>query len=131
MNRVFDASSIFEIAKRGDSSPLVDGYALTHTSYELGNILLKHTTLTHTLTMRETEDMRHVLDRMLQTMTLYSPDGIDQETLKMAVELHLSYYDASYLCAAKELKAELITEDVRLVKAATSVGIPSCSKATL
>lgn len=124
MNRVFDASSIFEVAKGGDSSPLVDGYALTLTPYELGNILSKHAALTHRLTTGEAEEMRRVLNKMLQIMFLYSSEEIEEEILNTAMETHLSYYDASYIHAAKELKAELVTEDTRLAKAATKLGVP-------
>ncbi len=131
MNRVFDASSIFEIAKGGDASPLVDSYALALTSYELGNILVKHTTLTHKLTVEEAEEMRHILTRILHTMTLSSGDGIDEETLKTAMGSRLSYYDAAYLSAAEDLKAELITEDTRLAKAATRLGLSCRSSANL
>jgi predicted nucleic acid-binding protein len=131
VKRIFDASSIFEIAKSGDSSPILDEDALTLTPYELGNILTKHVTLTHKLTMSEAEDLRKILNRMLRTMNLHPLDRIEQEVLKTAVEMRLSYYDESYLHAAKELNAELVTEDKRLAEAAKRLGVPNRSVTTL
>ncbi len=131
MKRLFDASSIFEIAKKLDSSPILDQNTLTLTPYELGNILMKHVALTHTLSTSEVEDLRRVINRMLLTMNLYAVEEIDHETLKIAIERHTSYYDASYLHVAKELNAELVTEDKRLTEAAKRLNIPCQSINTL
>jgi predicted nucleic acid-binding protein len=125
VKRVFDASSIFEIAKQADATPLINGYTLSLTAYELGNILWKHTTLTKRLSTKEAEETRQILNMILQTMNLQPADSINQETLETASKHRLSYYDASYLQAAKNLNAELITQDKRLAKTATTLGIPT------
>ncbi len=131
MKRVFDASSIFEIVKQADASPLIDGYTLYLTVYELGNILWKHTTLTNSLSLDEAEEMRLILNKMLQVMNLQPAGNIDQETIAIASKHGISYYDASYIQASKSLNAELITEDKRLAKAATSYGVPTNPASTL
>ncbi len=93
------------------------------TPYEIGSVLTKHANLTHALTTSEAEDTRRVLNRMLLTMTLHPSGKIKQETLKIAAETRLSYHDASCICAARELEAELFTEDKRLAEVATRRGV--------
>jgi predicted nucleic acid-binding protein len=131
VKRVFDASSIFEIAKQANASPLINGYVLYLTVYELGNILWKHTALTNSLSVEEAEETRQIVNKMLQTMNLQPESNIDHETSVIASKHHISYYDASYIQAAKSLNAELITEDKRLAKAATSYGVPTHPALTL
>lgn len=131
MKRFFDVSSIFEIAKQADASPLIDGYTLYLTVYELGNILWKHTTLTNSLSVDEAEEMRLIVNKMLQVMNLQPADNIDQETIAIASKHGISYYDASYIQASKSLNVELITEDKRLAKAATSYRVSTNPASTL
>lgn len=123
MKRVFDASSIFEIAKQANASSLVNGYALYLTLYELGNILWKHTALTKCLSVEEAEETRQIVNKMLQTMNLQPVTNVDHETFTIASKHRISYYDASYIQATKSLNAELITEDKRLAKVATIFGV--------
>ena len=124
MKKVFDASSIFEIAKQADAASLINGYTLSLTAIELGNILWKLTAITKDLTEKEADETRQIINKMLQTMNLQPGDNIDQETLEIASNHHISYYDASYIKAAKSLNAELISEDKQLAKAAEIHGIP-------
>jgi predicted nucleic acid-binding protein len=131
VKRVFDASSIFEIAKQADASPLINGHALYLTVYELGNILWKHTTLTNSLSVEEAEETRQILNKMLQMMKLLPVSNIDHETIAIASKHSISYYDASYIQATKSLNADLITEDKHLSKVATSYGVPTHPASTL
>jgi len=131
VKRVFDASSIFEIAKQGNATPLINGYTLYLTVYELGNILWKHKVLTNSLSAEETEETRQIVNKMLQKMNLQPESNIDHETFAIASKHRISYYDASYIQAAKSLSAELITEDKRLAKVATSCGVPAHPASTL
>jgi predicted nucleic acid-binding protein len=64
-------------------------------------------------------------------MNLNPLDEIYEETLETAKEVRLTYYDSSYIYAAKESNAELITEDKKLAEAANRLGIPNRSVATL
>jgi predicted nucleic acid-binding protein len=131
LKRVFDASSIFEIAKQADAFPLIDGYVLYLTVYELGNILWKHTTLTNSLSVEEAEETRQIVNKMLQMMNFQPVSNIDHETVAIASKLSISYYDASYIQASKSLNGELITEDKRLAKAAKSNGVSTNPASTL
>jgi predicted nucleic acid-binding protein len=131
VKRVFDASSIFEIAKQANASPIINGYTLYLTLYELGNILWKHTALTNSLSAEEAEETRQIVNKMLQTINLQPVSNIDHETFAIASKHRVSYYDASYIQATKSLNAELITEDKRLAKVATIYGVPTHPASTL
>ena len=64
-------------------------------------------------------------------MNLLPVSNIDYETTAIASKHSISYYDASYIQAAKSLNAELITEDKHLAKAAKSYGVPTHPASTL
>jgi predicted nucleic acid-binding protein len=56
-----------------------------------------------------------------QSVRLVAPDPV--QTLQLAHDTGLTFYDASYLSVAQSNKAELISLDTRLVQAARSLGL--------
>ena len=123
MKALFDASSIFEAAKLADVSRLAGECTVGLAAYELGNILWKHSTVTGKLGPEEAEDARLALNRVLGLMELRSYEGVEEETLRVACEMKVSYYDAVYLQAARLLGVELVSEDRRMNEAAKRLGL--------
>ncbi len=90
--------------------------------YEFCNGLWKLATLLKTITLEDAADIAAILNELtaknlIQTVSF---DSIDFPTaLGIAQKNHLTYYDASYIAAAQNVKAILATEDQKLLKAAS------------
>ena len=89
--------------------------------YEACNGLWKLATLLKTLTLKDAQDIATVLNE-LTAKNLIQPisfTSIDlAHTLDIAQKAQVTFYDASYIAAAQNIKATLATEDQKLLKAA-------------
>jgi len=98
------ADKIMESALRGE----IELFAPELAKYEYGNVLLKGKQLTPN-------------EAVISLGTAYSlpinfvgeSEEIAQETYKLAHELGITYYDASFLSLAKKYDATLITENIK------------------
>lgn len=90
--------------------------------YEVCNGLWKLATLLKTITMEDAADIAAILNELtaknlIQTVSF---DSIDfTTTLDIAQKNQLTFYDASYIVVAQNVKAILATEDQKLLKAAS------------
>jgi len=89
--------------------------------YEACNGLWKLATLLKTLTLKDAQDIATVLNELtaknlIQTISFASIDLA--HTLDIAQKAQVTFYDASYIAAAQNIKAPLATEDQKLLKAA-------------
>ena len=90
--------------------------------YEACNGLWKLATLLKTLSLKDAQDIAVVLNELtaknlIQTTNFTSIDLA--QTLDIAQKNQLTFYDASYIAAAQNLKAILTTDDQKLLKAAS------------
>jgi predicted nucleic acid-binding protein len=122
MKRLFDASSIVNLmVKRGSSAlDLVKGgHILDLTLYEVGNALWK-LQREKKLTAEEVRHLMGTVSRLTHWVEIVSASKLDlAEVMKRAVESEITFYDASYVVAAKLKGATLITDDAKLARAAS------------
>jgi predicted nucleic acid-binding protein len=122
-----DASSIFHAALGEDVSSIASSVTLDLAVYELGNILWKQRVIFKSISIEECDQLLKILNRVLGTITLLQPDGLEGEILRLAEETHLSFYDSSYLYFARRLGCVLITEDDGLLLKAGQTGVEARS----
>ena len=90
--------------------------------YESCNGLWKLATLLKTLTLKDAQDIATILNELtakniIQTINFTSINLA--QTLDIAQKAQITFYDASYITIAQDIKATLVTEDKKLLKAAT------------
>ena len=90
--------------------------------YESCNGLWKLATLLKTLTLKDAQDIATVLNELtaknlIQTINFTNINLA--QTLDIAQKAQITFYDASYITIAQDIKATLVTEDKKLLKAAT------------
>jgi predicted nucleic acid-binding protein len=90
--------------------------------YEACNGLWKLATLLKTLTLKDAQDIATVLNELtaknlIQTINFTSIDLA--HTLGIAQKTQVTFYDASYIATAQNIKATLATEDQKLLNAAS------------
>jgi len=124
-SRLFDASALVNllISRGGSALDAARGSStLDLALYEAGNALWKLSTLHHNLSPAEADSLHGALVRMaLNHMNLIGVSELDHPSVsKLARAERITYYDAAYICAAKDRRCELITDDGRLARAARS-----------
>jgi predicted nucleic acid-binding protein len=118
---LFDASSIYLLAKEGRFEVLMGQSTLSLAIYELGNAILKDVRVFKSISLEEGMKAVSFLGRVLERMAIRAIDGHEDRILKLAEELRLPFYDAAYLQMALELGAPLVTEDEVLKRVADSL----------
>ncbi len=116
MKLVFDASALLNIIRSGGPDALrylKGNYILTLTLYEVGNALWKEAALLKRISISEALLLLDLITRICRVMCIAAPRD-SSLALRLACELKLTYYDSSYIVAAYELDAELVTDDERL-----------------
>lgn len=122
MSVLVDSSTIFRALASRKTVQVAGEYTLELARYELGNAILKEYRIFKTLKLDEVEELAAAVTKLLDNMTIVSaPEEV--EVIKVAVETSLSFYDASFLTAAKKMGLTLSTEDERLLKAANRLGV--------
>ena len=58
--------------------------------------------------------------KTLTIMDVQDLAGEEEEVLETAIQLRITFYDASYVYFAREKELKLITEDLRLIKRITA-----------
>ena len=119
MKSLFDSSAIFRAIKENKIELLAENYTLELARYELGNIIWKECILHTKVSEQEAKTMLKTINNILDLMELIEIAGSEEEILHTAIELKITFYDASYAFFAKAKDLKLITEDVRLIKKIT------------
>ena len=118
MKPLFDSSSIINLCSERKIERLLEGYTLNLAFYELGNAIWKQVHLHKALTQEEGGEALAALTEVHgQMRELHIEDA--PSILNIAVEEGLTYYDASYIHAAKKNDAVLVTDDRKLHTAAS------------
>ena len=92
--------------------------------YELGNLIWKECILKRMISRREALKRIEDLVKVLELMYLESLGNEDMKgAMMLAIDLNLTFYDASYLHIAKSRNIPLITEDKELLEKAKKIGV--------
>ena len=116
---LIDASSLMLLMKTANIQTELDhlrtSFLLDLTFYEVGNAIWKETRLTKFLTKNESEVLRNRVQTVLARIDkILSEASNFQKILDISEGEKLSFYDSSYLFAAKEKGLVLVTEDKEL-----------------
>lgn len=132
--KLIDASSILYLLKKRSETlrQSHDFIIIPLTSYEIGNALRTEAYLRKTINPETAEKLLKVIIPIIHSMNISQSEGEDLvNTLSLAGNSGLTFYDASYLYAAKKEACTLVTEDDKLAKAASREGLEVISAAHL
>ena len=116
MSFLFDASSIFEAIVRGNIKVLSGNYTVELARYELNNILWKRARLIGDVTVEDVLKLADIVKRVLKLMNIINIDCCEDDILKVAIKLGITFYDAVYVYISKAKGMTLVTEDKKLRK---------------
>ncbi len=118
MKLLFDASALLNIVRSLGSDALEylkGNYILTLTPYEVGNALWKEAALHGRITVNDALKLLGVFLRIYGFMHETAPSDAGL-VLRVASGLRITYYDASYIVATREVGASLVTDDLKLIR---------------
>lgn len=121
MKYLFDSSAIFRAIKENKVEVLTGNCTLELARYELGNIVWKDYVLQAKISGQEMKMLAKTIRRTLSIMDVLAAVGSEEEILETAVQLNVTFYDASYVYFARAKNLQLISEDKHLTKKAMSV----------
>lgn len=116
---VYDSSAIYKIISIGKSSQLSVQHTSSLAFFELGNIVWKNSVLKSIYSQSEAIELLEACERVLEKMRISYADIKD--IYHIAGKCHISFYDASYVCLARELKCPFVTLDNKLASKIKSV----------
>jgi predicted nucleic acid-binding protein len=123
MKGLFDASAIINLAISSGAKAtgeISGGYGIPLTFYELGNSVWK----LHLLLKRiSKEEAKSLLENSLSLYGLLGKISLEGEGTKieeLAISQRITFYESSYLYAAKRENLTLVTDDERLTGVAKS-----------
>ena len=112
-DRLFDTSAIINLCGQKGFKELEQGSTLGLTFYELGNVLWKQTHLQKKFSLNEGLTVLTALTDMISRMQIIDfPRAVN--TLRLAVQHNLTFYDAAFLDTAIRYEFSLVTDDNRL-----------------
>lgn len=116
MKCLFDSSAILRAIKENRIELLAGGCTLDLARYELGNIMWKDCVLHEKFSIQQAISMVKIVKHALNLMDVLGVTGNEEDMLEIALELNITFYDASYVYLAKARNLRLITEDSRLIR---------------
>jgi predicted nucleic acid-binding protein len=116
MKYLFDSSAIFRAGKEDRIELLNGNCTLQLARYELGDIMCKEYGLQAKISAQESKMLMKAVKRTLNMMDVLGVAGNEEEILETALQLTITFYDASYVYFAKAKELQLITEDSRLIR---------------
>ncbi len=114
--KLFDASSIFNIIIAEKYDRISGASTIRLAEYELGNILWKNHTIRKTISLDELSELRSAMALLFESIELV--ENSLEETIELAVRERITFYDSSYLSAARKHNYDLVTDDERLYRVA-------------
>src|SRR5208283_2017222 len=132
---LFDSNAIYKLIRelpQGAVEKLVKGTTIYLAYYELGNALWRECLLLKRISIEEAEKSLDLMYSILERMQVASLDNeTGSEILDTAYKFNLTFYDTAYLIETKKSDKTLVTDDVKLAKAAENLGIKTLSSKTL
>ncbi|OYT30836.1 MAG: PIN domain nuclease [Thermofilum sp. ex4484_79] len=117
MNLLFDASALLNIIRRKRRKAfniLVGNYILDLTFYEIGNAIWKETKLQKRIEVDEASKLLKTISIIKDKMQMLRAENL-VVVFKIAYELGITFYDASYIVAAAGNNLFLVTDDKKLI----------------
>lgn len=114
--KLFDASSIINLAKKGKLMPFLNSATLDLAIYETLNVIWKHAYLLKKINEEAAIEFTDIVCGAINTMDVYSIRGNEREVIKFAIENGITIYDAAYLYTAYKNEMVLVTDDLKLKK---------------
>ncbi len=115
---LLDASSIFNLFLSGKYDVLISGATIPLAKYEIGNILWKNYKVRNRISKKEAMEAGDVIFELLDSMKQIIPSL--SSVLNLSLEEGLTFYDSSYLVSAIESGYDLVADDLKLHKIASS-----------
>ncbi|MDE1865611.1 MAG: type II toxin-antitoxin system VapC family toxin [Candidatus Micrarchaeota archaeon] len=129
MTDIFDSSAIYNMVCKGIPGPIGSGATISLASYETGNIIWKEHSIHKRLGFAEASGLIEIVSSVIDNMKKVGLRGLQSEILEAAAKLNISYYDASYVVAARRSGGTLVTEDKKLAsKASPFIEIKTCDE---
>jgi predicted nucleic acid-binding protein len=132
---LFDANAIFSLIRdcpEKAMDKLMEGTTISLAYYELANALWRETHLLKRISIEEAEKSLSLMYAMLVRMQVSEVDGEQGiEILQTAHKCNLTFYDSAYLVEAKKTSKILVTDDIKLAKAAEILCVETLSSNTL
>ncbi len=119
---ILDTSSIYRVIESGRIDVLVHEKTLDLAAYELGNVIWKHSRREN-ISFSEGKKLVSIVEKCLSLMEVLRP-GMRENVYRIAAETGITYYDASFLHAARSHGEPLVSEDQELSTAARNMNIP-------
>ena len=124
MKFLFDASSMVQVIKSYEEEKTLrlfsENCILDLTKYEVGNALWKEHMLRRAIEADELKELLGLLRTIILRTKVTSIDAQDlPDVAEVAEKERITFYDASYVIAAKVQNLTLVTEDANLAKAAS------------
>lgn len=119
MKYLFDSSAIFRAIKENKIEVLTGNFTLELARYELGNIIWKDHALQAKISDQESKTLAKTIKHTLTIMDVLGIANSEVEIMETAVQMKITFYDASYVYSAKAKELKLVTEDFRLIKKIT------------
>ncbi len=120
---VFDASGILVTIRRmGDEAPrvLMNASTIPLAFYEVGNAIWKESRIHRRFDLPEAKRLMDNISALLRGMGEIKPP--EEEVLELAYEHRITFYDASYLAAARAFERTLVTDDRKIIKVGRKAG---------
>lgn len=114
---VCDASAIYQSVMLGQSQRLTDQCTSALAVYELGNVVWKDSVIGRKYSQQDATELLNVFEQILEGMRVVHFDLKDIYT--MAFKYKTSFYDAAYVCLAKDMNIPLVTLDQKLAQKAS------------
>jgi len=131
---LFDSNIIYKLIRelpQDAVEKLVKGATIHLAYYELGNALWRECLLLKRISLQEAEKSLDLIYSILECMQVTSLDNkTGSEVLDTAYKFNLTFYDTAYLVEAKKSGMILVTDDIKLAKAAKNLGINTLSSQT-
>jgi predicted nucleic acid-binding protein len=124
---ILDSSAIVHVlmTMKGEALQHLEGRGtLDLARYEIGNVIWKEAVLYGNVQLSEALVMAEYAARILLQMNILKVETAEQasETMRLAIEQGLTYYDAAYVYHARSTPP-LVTEDVQLLKKAKQADV--------
>jgi len=119
---LLDASALIPLLSEFGKKLIVKGretrlFTIDLTVYEVGNSLWKLSTLLRSISLEDSAKLIDALGDLITTeiieVIMFTELNLAR-TLRMAKEGGITFYDSSYILAAKERDAILVTDDAKL-----------------
>jgi len=109
---LIDTSALYPILVSGVSLNTEECAVSSFTAYEIGNVLWRES---QKKKLKDPRRIATIFSEAIRPMRKMEIDSI-ANVLAVAIERHLTFYDASYAYMAEKENMRLVTEDIDLLK---------------